>query len=195
MNNFSDCELMGLVSTGNRDALDQLFRRYYTRLRDYACQITSDAVVAEDIVQEIFFQLWVSHQKIPVIKSVHAYLKVATLHQSVDHLRKHKPGQTVRMDTLQFIENESLLAGLLQYHNDTVVSQELSVAIQTSIESLPEQCRMVFRLSRTFGMKNAEIAAHLGISVKAVEKHITKALAHLRSNLGDFLALVPFIYF
>jgi RNA polymerase sigma-70 factor (family 1) len=192
---YADKELVEMIFAGRQDALDQLFRRYYSRLFAYARQITNDVHAAEDIVQEIFYQLWLTHEKIPVITSVHAYLKVTTLHYAIDYLRKNKSGKTIRLDAIQLIENEDLYIELSQYQSDIVITRELSIAIQKSIELLPDQCRMVFRLSRTFGMKNSEIAVHLDISLKTVEKHMSKALSHLRSDLKKFLTILPFLFF
>lgn len=192
---LSDKELVSQVTAGQQNALDQLFRRYYSRLFSYSYQITNDTLASEDIVQELFFQLWVTREKLPEIKSVHAYLKIAIMHHSIDHLRKNKFGKVIPLESIELIENQNLYSELHQYQQDLFIERELSKAIQQSIEALPEQCRMVFKLSRTFGLKNAEIADQLGISVKTVEKHMTKALAHLRNDLKKFLALLPFLFY
>ena len=69
---------------------------------------------------------------------------------------------------------------------NTIAFRELSESIDELVEKLPTQCKRVFELSRQMGLKNKQIAAELLISEKAVEYHISKALNHLRSNLGEF---------
>src|SRR5690606_40940752 len=75
---------------------------------------------------------------------------------------------------------------------DTLLLDELSQEIQRIIENLPPQCRRVFLLSRFENKKYTEIATELGVSVKAVEAHVSKALDILRNRLkeGDFLYLI-----
>ena len=71
-----------------------------------------------------------------------------------------------------------------------VSSRELEVRISNALETLPEQCRLVFKLSRFEELKYAEIAAHLNISVKTVENHMGKALRLMREQLKDYLPLI-----
>ncbi|MBK7571429.1 MAG: sigma-70 family RNA polymerase sigma factor, partial [Bacteroidetes bacterium] len=61
--------------------------------------------------------------------------------------------------------------------------------IHVAIESLPEQCRLVFKLSRFEELKYAEIAEQLGISIKTVENHMGKALKIMREQLKDYLTV------
>ncbi len=68
-----------------------------------------------------------------------------------------------------------------------VVEQEIEKAVRAAIAGLPDRCRQVFELSRMQGLKYAEIAATLGISVKSVETHIGRALRVLRDRLRPWL--------
>ena len=65
--------------------------------------------------------------------------------------------------------------------------------INKAIDSLPEQCGNVFKLSRFENMKYNEIAEHLGISIKTVENHMGKALRLLREQLKDYLPALLFL--
>jgi RNA polymerase sigma-70 factor, ECF subfamily len=71
-----------------------------------------------------------------------------------------------------------------------VASSELESRIHVAMERLPEQCRLVFKLSRFEELKYAEIAEHLEISVKTVENHMGKALKMMREQLKDYLPLL-----
>jgi len=76
----------------------------------------------------------------------------------------------------------------------TVLSTELENKIQEAMEALPEQCRLVFKLSRFEELKYAEIAAQLSISIKTVENHMGKALKIMREQLKDYLpVLIAFL--
>lgn len=82
----------------------------------------------------------------------------------------------------------------LQVHSNNIVDgiavKELTEKIRQILERLPDQCRRVFVLSREEQLSNKEIAERLGISVKTVEQHMTKALRVLRENLDYHLLLL-----
>ena len=81
------------------------------------------------------------------------------------------------------IRDRSEPATVTTFHN------ELQNQIHVAIESLPEQCRLVFKLSRFEELKYAEIAEQLGISIKTVENHMGKALKIMREQLKDYLTV------
>ncbi len=176
------------ISQGDKSAFDAFFRTYYILLRNYAFKIVKDFSLAEDIVQDTFFNIWVKREQLSNVKNIRAYVRTVVHNESISALRK-KIDKGFAIDGSTIYEFEKLYAEILQYH-DTTLSKELSLKVGESIELLPAQCRTVFILSRSFGFKNKEIADQLGISVKAVEKHITKALAHLREHLKDYLSAI-----
>jgi len=71
----------------------------------------------------------------------------------------------------------------------TVLASELETRIHKALEKLPEQCRLVFKLSRFEELKYAEIADQLNISIKTVENQMGKALKIMREQLKDYLPL------
>jgi len=74
----------------------------------------------------------------------------------------------------------------------SLIEQELEDKLNEVLDRLPDRCRQIFVLSRFENKKNKEIAEELNISVKAVEKQITKALATIRIEMKDFLPLLLF---
>src|SRR5260221_1518484 len=73
-------------------------------------------------------------------------------------------------------------------------SSELEREIEMATQSLPEKCRMVFELSRREGLKYAQIAEKMEISVKTVEAQMSKALGIMKKHLGEFLSLLFFVF-
>ncbi len=194
MENITPADLLKLIKTGNKAAFDQLFRIFYIKLRNYSFQITNDIGASEDVVQDIFFNLWTKPELLGKINSPEAYLRVAVYNRSVGFLKEKNKWHTTQSNDL-FIELEDLHLEILEYRRDLLNEKELTVAISKAVEGLPEQCRLVFKLSRNFGFKNIEIAEHLGITIKGVEKHITKALQHLRNELKEFLPVLLILFF
>lgn len=190
----TDEDLIREISQGNKSAFDQLFRNYYMALRHYAQRFVKDITQAEDIVQDVFFNIWIKREQIDNVKSIGAYIKTAVHNECISKLRKNLKTGIIAIDDIADFELENLYGEIFQYQ-DSVSSKELSIVIGRAIDDLPPQSRNVFILSRSFGFKNKEIAAHLNISVKAVEKHITKALSILREKLKDYLPFLLFFIF
>lgn len=102
-----------------------------------------------------------------------------------------------RVRTLLFspVERQELefkLYSLQKFDENSFSFFEMERILQQAIESLPERCREIFRLSRMEGLQNKEIAARLGISVNTVEGQMSIALRKLRVALKDYL---PFLIF
>ena len=74
-----------------------------------------------------------------------------------------------------------------------MIEQELEQKLNEVLDKLPDHCQLIFRMSRFENKRNKEIADELGISVKAVEKQITKALSPIRLELKDYLPLLVFL--
>src|SRR6187455_2433579 len=147
---------------------EQLFRHYYNSLCNYANGIVRDVDEAEDIVQQVMITIWEKRNALQITASLKSYLFRSVHNTSLNRIRKNK---TVAMyaETQQAENIETTTA-------NTIIGKELNQQISIAVNKLPEQCRMVFKLSRFENMKYAEIADHLGISVKTVENHMGKAL-------------------
>jgi RNA polymerase sigma-70 factor (ECF subfamily) len=187
MNKQTDAEFLKRIITGDKDAFDCIFRKYYSILRNQAYNILKDISAAEDAVQEVFFNIWIKREQLGEVKYLSAYLRTTIHHYCISYLRKHPRQETVDLSIHNIFELEQLYVDILQYHQDTVTGKDLTKAIFDAIDTLPEQCKIVFTLSRNFGLKNTEVASYLNISVKAVEKHISRALTQLRNELKEYL--------
>jgi RNA polymerase sigma-70 factor (ECF subfamily) len=168
-----------------RQTIEELFRSYYNILCRYVYRLVDDRDAAEDIVQDVYFDLWNRRDTLVLGDSIRSYIFRSAYTRSLNYLNSKanrlNDSRTQLIDAgIQRIYHQSQLSGP---ENEIFVG-ELSRIISRTIDTLPEQCKKVFHLSRDCDMKNREIALELGISIKAVEKHITKALYTLRSNLG-----------
>jgi RNA polymerase sigma-70 factor (ECF subfamily) len=116
-----------------------------------------------------------------VIKeSLRAYLLRATRNRSLNQLRHAK---VERKTEPQLVGEESITAT----GSGKVIAGEIRDALTAAIAELPPGCREVFQLSRGQGLRYAEIASSLGISIKTVESQMGKALRHLRVRLAEWL--------
>lgn len=167
-------------------ALENLFKRYYKPLRAYAFRFVKHKSVAEDIVQDIFFELWTRRENIRFDEadSVKSYLFKSVYNSSINILHS---GSMKELSSLDGIDEsyaiENCLFANTTSQEQSLLLKELETEIASFVETLPTQCKKIFILSRVHELKNREIAEQLEISVKAVEKQISKALKELKKHL------------
>ena len=151
--------------------VEQLFRTHYAALCRAVYRIVRDQDTAEDIVQDVFLKVW-RGQTLAADQPAKAYLFRAAINTALNFLEKNRRN-VAWDDTLAERSGENHTEEALDY-------QETSQRISQALDRLPPKCKVVFSLSRFEDMSYAEIAQHLDISVKAVEKHMGKALKIMR---------------
>lgn len=181
-NDPTDEQLLERVHAGDSGALGLLYVRYSPRVCDFALQFSGDEKEAEDITHNVFCRFWERHELIADIGSLKAYLFKMTRNEILA-LFRHR--QVERNYQRQCMEEEPPQSVDATVH---VTTKELVEMIELAIERMPEPRRRIFQMSRYDEMTYAEIAAHLDISPRTVQYHISKALADLR-KLMDVMVL------
>lgn len=182
-----DSIIMAALKSGDEQMFEQLFRHFYGSLCNYANSIINDTDEAEDVVQQTMIAIWEKRMSLQIATSLKSYLFRSVHNSTLNKIRQQKVRAAFAGD------QQSVPEPGISTTTDTIHGNELEQQIQIAISQLPEQCRMVFRLSRFEGMKYSEIATHLGISVKTVENHMGRALRQLRVSLKDFLLWLTLI--
>ena len=167
-------------------AFELIFRKYYVRLCGFANKFIANTGEAEEIVQEVFLNIWAKKDRLKLDDEIKPYLL-----KSVQNL------------CFNFIEHQKVIDNYYSvievvYKNqkedfDTYQSllfTEFQAKVDEAIGSLPEECRKIFKMSREDGLKYAEIADKLGLSVKTVETQISRALSKLKIELKDYLSIL-----
>ena len=171
----------------DKDIFEKLFYAYSPRLSSYAGRMLQDTDMADDLVQDIFVRFW---EKYKDTDAEHwpSVLFTMTRNRCLDYLKhisvKHRiMGQEVADVDFEKLVIEDLAFKLEATDNDLLMA-ELDRKVKSISATLPPKCSEVFNLSRVEGLTNEEIAGRLGISVKSVEKHITRALRAFKKGLG-----------
>ena len=178
MAEITDPEIFQHIRKGDEAAFSRLFDGYYASLCFFAAKYLGDMDLSRSLVQQVFFDLWVKREKIDVKLSVKSYLYRSVKNRCIDYLRKNKSNSEIS-DSVEKLSQTPF--------RDLAEEAELNDRINKSINQLPEKCREVFLLCRFEGLKYAEIAQKLNISVKTVEMQMGIALKKLRESLSDFL--------
>lgn len=168
----------------NNIEIEHLFKEHYEQLHRYAFTIVKDTDEAKDVVQAVFLNLWEKRDSLNINSSPKAYLFRSVYHESLNHLKKTEVLQ--RHQNLSATETSAT-----QEQKPFAFEDELWLRqkIDNVLQELPPQCREVFVKSRAEQKKYAEIAAELGIAVKTVEAHMSKALKLIRKIVGVFVVL------
>ena len=161
------------LSKGSVRAFDALFRLYYPRVKTFLYSMTDDSEVAEDLAQDTFVRLWISRASLEKVKNLNAYVYQSTKHTLYDYWNRNRNVQTIGLE-------DAFVTPSTEDVENLVFGHELEELIGKAVESMPDQRRRVFHMSRNQGMTNDEIARQLGISKRTVETHLTVALATLR---------------
>jgi RNA polymerase sigma-70 factor (ECF subfamily) len=166
---------------------EESFRNNYKPLVLYAWKLVKRQDIAEDIVQQVFMNVWENIERMDVEKGVISYLYKSARNRCLNHLKSSYQSGTVHVDVPS--DERSVPA------ERTLEEKELAVRIKAAVNELPEKCRQVFLLSREGQFSYKEIASLLNISIKTVENQVGKALKHLYERLGSYLGLLIVIFF
>jgi RNA polymerase sigma-70 factor (ECF subfamily) len=177
---MDDRALLDRLKDGDQAAFDAIFRAHYSPLVILAQSLLHDRSASEDVVQEVMLELWRRRTTVTIQESLRAYLVRSTRNRALNQIRH---ANVQKRAEPHLIGEESIAAA----GASGLVANELGDAINAAVAELPPACREVFRLSREQGLRYAEIAETLGISIKTVESQMGKALKHLRTRLAAWL--------
>jgi RNA polymerase sigma-70 factor, ECF subfamily len=173
------------IRAGDEQAFESLFKSYYRTLCTFTDGYVRSRETAEELVQTVFLRLWEKRESWEPVASVRAYLFAACRNQALDHLKHRRVVDRVAL-AARGSESEELVQRQPARPDEVMYARELAEAFRLAIGQLPERCRAVVILRWEQHLSNLEIARALGISVKGVEAHVTRALGLLRERLRAF---------
>ncbi|WP_396202564.1 RNA polymerase sigma-70 factor [Gemmatimonas sp.] len=177
---MSDADLLARLRGGDHAAFEAIFRQWYEPVVRAANRVLHDPGVAEELSQDVFLELWRRRDTLAPDSSVAGYLMQAVRNRALNHLRH------LQVQRKSAVYVEALSEPAEQADADTQAG-ELQDAIRDAIAALPPRTREVFLMSRERNLRYSEIAEALGVSVKAVEANMSRALRQLREKLSPFL--------
>ncbi|NWG26997.1 MAG: RNA polymerase sigma-70 factor [Ignavibacteriaceae bacterium] len=169
---LTDSGLFNSIRNDDKVAYKVLYDRYWSRLYMYAYNVLKDKDLCEDVVQEIFVNIWIRRHEIEVTNPA-SYLFQAVKYSIFNHIRNSK-------------YKRQLLEKMNESFQESDVSKEIEFLefnskVEDVISKLPEQRKKIFHLSRNENLSNKEIADKLGLSIQTVKNQISKTLQTLRN--------------
>lgn len=166
-------------------AFSTLFKLFYAKLVDFSMRIVHSKEYAEEIVADMFAHLWQSRKSVSEIANVQAYLYASVRNSSLNFIKvRHLPieGISQMHDTdIRYFAHQSFDP------EKELEAQELQVQIRLAIETLPPQCKAIFKLIKEDGLRYKEVADVLHISPRTVETQLVRALKRLEVTFAPFL--------
>lgn len=172
---MTDSMLISRVRTGDEDALAALHDRYASVVYSVALRVLGDTTQAEDILQEIFIQLWRNPQRFDASRgSLGAWLAVIARHRAIDQLRRRRPEADV----------EDVIISVDARLEQTTDRNMAIAKVRAAVEHLPHEQRQPLELAFFQGLTHSEIASKTGEPLGTIKTRIRTALLALRKALA-----------
>lgn len=165
------------------------YSTYYRKCFLFAKSYVHNSDVADDIASDAMIKLWQNLIGANDILNTQAFLMKVVKNLSLNFLYHEQIKLNAHQSILDVAQREInfRISNLEACDPESIFSDELRTLFDQTLDSLPEQTRQIFILSRNDDKSTKEIALQFGISIKGVDYHISKALKALRTNLKDYL--------
>lgn len=176
--------LLQRFQQGDAHAFEQIYKLYVPGLIEFAARRLESLSESEDIIQDLFLDLWSKRGKVLINYSLKAYLFAAVRYKVVDHIRRN-----INRDYYQtLVRSLNTEADNATFNN--ILYKDMNGFLELEIEKLPCRMREVFILSRKRHLSISEIASTLKVSDQTVKNQLTTALKRLRPSFDKFMFLL-----
>lgn len=186
---YSDTKLLSLISKSNDEAFTELYNRYWDKLLFIAGIKLRDLSIAEEMVQDIFLDIWNRREKLNITGEMEAYLAVSMKFKVINAQAKLKRNAEYQ----RYITEHTPLQD--NSTEEWLSFNELKGKLSHLVNKLPEKCRITYQLSSEACLSQKEIAAQLNVTEKAVEANLSRAKKSIRlamhEMLSSFMAILP----
>lgn len=183
------------IVSNNKTEFENIYVTYYSRMKHFAQEYVIREEEAENIVQDVFLDLWEQQFLFMSHSNLMAYLFTATKNRCLDFLRHIS---TVRKGAERLMEQHNIelqmkLQSLEAFDEGIFSEPDIESVVQKAIETLPEKCRKIFVMNKIEGKKQKAIAAELNISLHTVESQMAIAYRKLKEALIGYIPLLVFL--
>ncbi|MCF6365892.1 MAG: RNA polymerase sigma-70 factor [Bacteroidales bacterium] len=164
----------------NIETFEIIFKKYYSELCRFALKYTNRNEDAEEVVQDVFYKIWEKRFSVKVKVSVKSYLYISVRNKCLQNIN-HKKIIRVYEKHIEMQNNTETTNP-----HETLVFEESIDIFNEALNTLPDKCIEIFKLSRFKGLRYKEIAKEMSVSVKTVEANISKALKTFRIYFPEY---------
>lgn len=169
------------IKPGDLSDFRNLYKEYYSALCVYATNFTRDNQIAEEVVQDVFVKIWELGDTLSINTSIGSYLYTSVKNAALNHLKHLQVVNKFNEYYTRKLQDAQDLYYLSQETGDSLmIARELEEQLMEEIESLPDQCKRIFKMSRFDNLKHQEIADKLGVTINTVHRQTSIALEKLK---------------
>lgn len=186
---FNESELLAGLAKGDERAFEKLYYHFSPRLFSFVDKMVRNRRITEEIIQEVFIQLWTKRRHLAAVVHPTSYIFHMASNKTLDYQRKIASNKRLL---------EKVIASSTEFHNETeeqLVYNESAAIVREAIAALPKQRRIIYELSRTEGLSHEQIAEQLGISKSTVANQMVSALKQIRSFMENRSGLFSYAVF
>lgn len=176
----TDIELLRRLKQDDPIAFKKIFEKYWETLLASALKRLASQEICEDIVQEVFADIWKRRAIIKITTNLKAYLHSAVKYQVFKAVEKGQQSQSI-------YDEEFAGMAVVQDHLDF---DELYNILEIALHKLPQRQQLIFKMSRFEGLKSQEIAQKLNLSEQTIFNNLHKSLRTLRSELKEYAPII-----
>jgi len=173
-------DLIQKIVIGDESYFGKFIELHSTHLFYYSLGIVKQKESAEEIVSDVFFEVWKKRENLQEIGNIKNWLLVITYRKSISFLRKESDNNKL----ISFEELDYFQITSFQTPDNEIISQQEIDNINSVIEQLPPKCKHVFYLAKIEKLPYLEIAEMLNISVKTINNHIAHALESISEKMN-----------
>ncbi|EHQ24609.1 RNA polymerase sigma factor [Mucilaginibacter paludis] len=186
---INEKELFAAFADGDEVAFRQIYHHYKKRIFPFVLKMTRSGDSTEEIVQEVFIQLWLSRVSFQNVQYPTSYIFNLASNKTLNYLKK--------------VANDANLVKKAAYDRaewstnteDTIAFNESLAMINSAVSELPSQRQLIYRLSREEGLSLEEIADRLDISRSTVKNQLGHALRSIRDFLERRASMFTLLLF
>ncbi len=179
-----------------KDQFKEIYISYYARMKRFAQQYVIREEDAENLVHDIFFELWEKQLEFQSFSNLNGYLFSVLKNRCIDFLRRkdleQRAANAMQDEYLRELKLKFESLEALDYK--LVSDDDLEALIQEALDTLPKRCREIFVLNKFEGKKQKTIAQELNISIHTVESQMAVAYKKLKEALKDHVLLFIFLF-
>lgn len=183
MEQYKDSELIFLIKESNHSAFEELHRRFWHSLYRIAYKKIGDQEETNDLLQEMFMELWEKRETLDFNNAVNNWLRNRLWYKVAIYFRYKGFKQKHKENFLAFLKSEEESAisfDSIDLKEADFFYEEILATINNCIEDMPERMKRIFLMSRSENQSVKEIASNLNLSPKTVKAQLERASSRLK---------------
>jgi RNA polymerase sigma factor, sigma-70 family len=186
---MNDQEIIGRLQAGNEEAYKEIVEKYQRYVLNTCYRFVNSEETAEDLTQEVFIQIFFSIREFRGESKLSTWIYRIAVTKSLDHIKKSR--RKKRFAVLKRLFGEDEMEEQIPSSDDANPEKEFDdkerlKILNVALDSLPENQRIAFTLSKYDELSYKEIADILGTTISAVESLIHRAKNNLQKKLYNY---------